>query len=103
MSGGGTRIPSFDWRLNATALGFPVGGHLVSTGSNVYLSIYGDKYEVGTEAVRPPTSGSGHAASTGGPLSLHPRSWFGPARIDGTGTRAGPTASGSRRLCAARR
>ena len=32
VSGGATRIPSFDWRLNATALGFPVGGRLVSTG-----------------------------------------------------------------------
>ncbi|MGC1815421.1 MAG: hypothetical protein WA696_14885, partial [Solirubrobacterales bacterium] len=72
VSGGGTRIPSFDWRLNATALGFPVGGRLVSTGSNAYLSIYGDNYEVGTDAVAAANQRiRGVAASTGGPLSLH--------------------------------
>jgi hypothetical protein len=90
VSGGGTRIPSFDWRLNATALGFPVGGRLVSTGSNAYLSIYGDDYEVGTDAVAAANRRIREtAASTGGPLSLHPRTWFGPARIDGSGNEGG--------------
>jgi hypothetical protein len=90
VSGGGTRIPSFDWRLNATALGFPVGGRLVSTGSNAYLSIYGDDYEVGTGAVGAANQRIREtAASTGGPLGLHPRTWFGQARIDGSGNEGG--------------
>lgn len=90
VSGGATRIPSFDWRLNATALGFPVGGRLVSTGSNAYLSIYGDDYQVGTGAVAAANQRIREtAASTGGPLSLHPRTWFGPARIDGSGNEGG--------------
>lgn len=90
VSGGGTRIPSFDWRLNATALGFPVGGRLVSTGSNAYLSIYGDNYEVGTDAVAAANQRIREvAASMGGPLSLHPRTWFGPARIEGSGNAGG--------------
>ena len=50
-SGGGTSIPSFDWRLSARALGFPVPGRLVSTGDNVYLTVYGNQYEVGAPAV----------------------------------------------------
>lgn len=90
VSGGGTRIPSFDWQLKATALGFPIGGRLVSTGSNAWLSIYGDDYEVGTAAVAAANRRIREAAaSTGSPLSLHPRSWFGPARIEGSGNEGG--------------
>ena len=43
MSGGRQRIPSFDWRFKASALGFPVGGRLVSTGDNAFLTVYGDQ------------------------------------------------------------
>src|SRR5882757_4845045 len=32
VSGGGEGIPRFDWRLKASALAFPVGGRIVSTG-----------------------------------------------------------------------
>ena len=78
VSGGGERIPSFDWRASASALGFPVGGRLVSTGDNVYLSIYGDNYEVGTSQVAAVNERIGQAA-----LDLHPREWLGPARIVG--------------------
>ena len=90
MSGGATRIPSFDWRLNATAVGFPVGGRLVSTGSNAYLSIYGDDYQVGHRGRGGRQSADpGDGSVEGGPLSLHPRTWFGPARIDGSGNEGG--------------
>lgn len=84
ISGGGERIPSFDWRVSASALGFPVAGRLVSTGENVYLSIYGDDYEVGTnnvaaanERIRQATAGAG------APLDLKPRRWVGRPRVVG--------------------
>ena len=79
VSGGGRQIPKFDWRLNASAVGFPVGGHVVSSGTNVYLTLYGDKYEVGSEAVA--AANERIAASP----AVHPRSWFGRARVDGQG------------------
>jgi hypothetical protein len=78
-SGGGDRIPSFDWHLSASALGFPVGGRLVSTGSNVYLSIYGSQYEVGEASV---AAANQRLAQAGG-LRLHVRRWLGPARVTG--------------------
>jgi hypothetical protein len=84
-SGGGERIPSFDWRLSASALGFPVGGRLVSTGDNVYLSTYGDQYEVGRPAV---SSANARLASAGG-LRLRVRRWLGPARVTGEDSAGG--------------
>src|SRR5436190_17133278 len=71
-SGGKARIPSFDWRLSASALGFPVGGRLVSTDENVYLSVYGDQYEVGRSAV---SAANARLASAGG-LRLRVRRWL---------------------------
>jgi hypothetical protein len=82
VSGGGTGIPSFDWKLSASALGFPVGGRVVSTGTNAYLSLYADNYEVGPSAVAA-------ANERAGGIDLHPRAWFGPARIDGQGEEGG--------------
>jgi hypothetical protein len=82
VSGGGARIPSFDWRLSASALGFPVGGRVVSTGTNAYLSVYGDNYEVGQTAVAAANEGLGGVA-------LHPRAWFGRARVEGQGNEGG--------------
>jgi hypothetical protein len=82
VSGGGDRIPSFDWRFTASALGFPVGGRAVSTGSNAYLTVYGDNYEIGTAAVASVNRRIGQ-------LALSPRSWFGRARIDGEGHEGG--------------
>jgi hypothetical protein len=82
VSGGGVRIPSFDWRLSASALGFPVGGRVVSTGSNVYLSLYGDNYQLGTAAV------ASDNRELGG-LGLNPRRWFGRARVEGDGNAGG--------------
>src|SRR4051794_34112099 len=82
-SGAGRQIPSFDWKMSASALGFPVGGRFVSTGTNAYLSIYGDNYEVGTDAVASANERIGDATA------LHPRSWFGRARVDGEGHEGG--------------
>jgi hypothetical protein len=83
VSGGGETIPRFDWRMGASALGFPVGGRIVSTGTNAYLSIYGDSYEVGTDAVAVANERVAEAPS------IHPRSWFGRARVDGEGHEGG--------------
>ena len=78
-SGGGERIPSFDWRASANALGFPVGGRLVSTGDNVFLSIYGDNYEVGTSQVEAINQRIAQMAAP----DVHPRDWLGRARVVG--------------------
>jgi hypothetical protein len=83
VSGEGRQIPKFDWRMNASALGFPVGGHVVSTGTNAYLTVYGDNYEVGTDAVAAANERIAKAPT------LHPRSWFGQARVDGEGHEGG--------------
>jgi hypothetical protein len=83
VSGGGRTIPRFDWRMNASALGFPVGGHLLSTGTNVYLTVYGDKYEVGTTAV---AAANQRIAET---ATIEPRSWFGRARVAGSAHEGG--------------
>jgi hypothetical protein len=90
VSGGGARIPSFDLRLTANALGFPIGGRVASTGTNAYLSIYGDNYEVGTAAVAAANERVAQTtAAAGQPFGLHPRTWFGRARIDGDANQGG--------------
>jgi hypothetical protein len=81
-SGEGTRIPSFDWRASASALGFPVGGRLVSTGENVYLTIYGESYEVGGAAVAAANRRIDESVASGR-LDLDPRAWLGRARVVG--------------------
>ena len=84
-SGGAERLPSFDWRVSASALGFPVGGRLVSTGDDVYLSAYGDQYEVGRSEV---SAANARLASAGG-LRLRVRRWLGAARVTGEDSAGG--------------
>lgn len=84
-SGGGERIPSFDWHLSASALGFPVGGRLVSTGENVYLTVYGNGYEVGPAGV---AAANARLEASGG-LRPDVRSWLGAARVTGQGSEGG--------------
>lgn len=76
ISGGGVRIPSADWELDAEVAGFGVEGELVSTGDNVYLSVFGDNYQLGRATV----AARRQALSDAG---LDPRSWFGPATYEG--------------------
>ncbi len=76
VSGGGVRPPSVDWELDAEVAGFGVDGELVSTGEDVYLSIFGDNYRVGRAAV----AARREALADPG---LEPRSWFGPATYAG--------------------
>ena len=83
VSGGGRQIPKFDWRMNACALGFPVGGHVLSTGTNAYLTVYGNRYEVGTDAVAQANERLADAPP------IDPRSWFGRARVEGQGHEGG--------------
>ena len=76
VSGGGLGIPRFDWAVEAEVAGFGVEGELVSTGDNVYLSIFGDNYQVGRAEVE------ARAEALANP-ELDPRSWFGPAHYVG--------------------
>jgi hypothetical protein len=75
--------------VSAGALGFSIGGRLVSTGENVYLSVYGDDYEVGTAAVAAANRRLEEGATSGQALALHPRDWFGRAHIVGDGSAGG--------------
>lgn len=84
-SGGGERIPSFDWRVSASALGFPVGGRLVSIGDNVYLTVYGSRYEIGETEV----AAANRRIAEAGALRLQVRRWLGPARVAGEGNAGG--------------
>jgi hypothetical protein len=76
VGGGGIRIPSFDWKFNVRVLGFGVGGKLVSTGENVFISPFGDNYELGRESTA--AINAQVAAS-----SFHARDLFGVARNEG--------------------
>lgn len=76
VSGGGVGIPSADWELEAEVAGFGVDGELVSTGDNIFLSVFGDNYQVG----RPAVEARRQVLSDPG---LDPRSWFGPATYEG--------------------
>jgi hypothetical protein len=82
---GGAGIPSFDWRLSASALGFPVGGRLVSTGDNVYLTVYGNRYEFGEVQVA--AANRRIAAARALPLSF--RGWLGRPQVTGDGNEGG--------------
>jgi hypothetical protein len=90
ISGNGMQIPSVDWRVNASAGGFNVGGKVVSTGHNVFLTIFGDGYQVGEAAVEEQNAKirAATAAAAGNPpplanLGVHPREWFGNATYEG--------------------
>jgi hypothetical protein len=83
----GASIPSVDWKLNASALGFPVGGRLVSTATNVYLSLYGDQYEVGEPAVAAVNDRVGAAASAG--PSVDVAHWLAQPTVVGQGSAGG--------------
>jgi hypothetical protein len=87
-SGGGSRIPSFDWRVSASALGFPVGGRLISTGTNVFLSVLGNQYEVGGAEVAVANRRLAEGAASGAPGSA-PRDWLGRPRVVGEGSVGG--------------
>jgi len=76
VSGGGDRIPGFDWTFDVELMGFGVDGKLVSTGQNVFISPFGDNYEVGTEAAA--AVNQEVAAS-----SVQARELFGAARNEG--------------------
>jgi hypothetical protein len=76
VGGGGVRIPSFDWKFNVKVLGFGVGGKVVSTGQNVYISPFGDNYEVGSDVI---AAINQQVAAT----SVPARDLFGPARNEG--------------------
>jgi hypothetical protein len=87
VSHGSASLPSFDWRLNASALGFPVGGHLLSTGDNVYLTVYGNQYQVGQSTVTAVNERIAAAASSG-PIPS-PARWLIRPTVVGEGSAGG--------------
>jgi hypothetical protein len=89
VSSGDRRIPSFDWRFTASALGFPVGGKVVSNGRNGFLTVYGDSYEVGTGPFAEANAWINRTDESDEPLDVRPRDWFGRARIEGEGNEGG--------------
>jgi hypothetical protein len=88
-SGHGVRIPSFDWKLTAGALGFPVDGQVASTGEDVYLSVYGDNYYVGRDTIGALNARIREAGDRGTLAGVHPRTWFGRAHYEGEGNAGG--------------
>jgi hypothetical protein len=86
VGGGGEEVPRVDWELEAEVAGFGVDGELVSTGDNVYLSVFGDNYQLGREGV----AARRQALARPG---LDPRSWFGPATYEGDEEVAGTEAA----------
>jgi hypothetical protein len=76
VSGSGVAAPSVDWALEAEVAGFGVEGELVSTGDDVYLSLFGDNYRLGRAAVEAQRRALAD-------LSLDPRAWFGNATYEG--------------------
>jgi hypothetical protein len=76
VGGGGERIPSFDWKFNVKVLGFGIGGKVVSTGQNVFISPFGDNYEVGRDVI---AAVNQRVAATSTPA----RDLFGAARNEG--------------------
>ena len=79
VSGRGVQIPSFDWKLGAKVSGFGVGGRLVSTGQNVFVSLFGDNYEVGRGTV----AAANERLRNQPFLGLHPLRWFGRPSYEG--------------------
>jgi hypothetical protein len=82
------QIPSFDWKLGAKVAGFGVSGRIASTGRNVFVSLYGDNYEVGQPTIAAANARirEATAAASGSPqslLGLHPLRWFGHPRYAG--------------------
>jgi hypothetical protein len=86
-SGWPTAIPSFDWKMNLSALGFPLDGRLVSTGENVYLSVYGNRYQVGEATVADANARIAAAAASG--PALNPSRWLAQPTVDGEGNEGG--------------
>ena len=80
--GPGGQLPKFDWRFNASAAGFPVGGHVLSTGTNVFLTVYGDRYQLGSAT----TAAAGERLAG---IAINPRGWFGRALYAGQGNEGG--------------
>ena len=87
VSGGGAAIPSFDWKMNLSLLGFPLGGRLVSTGDNVYLSVYRNQYQVGEETTADVNARVAAAAASG--PAPNPARWLAQPTVGGEGSAGG--------------
>jgi hypothetical protein len=90
VSGKGERIPSVDWAFDADLAGYGLDGEVVSTGENVFLSLFGDNYQVGEEAVgaanaeiQAATAAAGGVPEPLADLGVQPLDWFGRPTYEG--------------------
>ena len=84
VSGAGRTVPRFDWRMNASALGFPVGGHLALDRRQRLPDGLWRQLRGGERTPWPPrTRGSRSRRPS------IPGSWFGRARVVGQGNEGG--------------
>jgi hypothetical protein len=100
VSGNGERIPSVDWAFDADLAGYGLDGEVVSTGENVFLSLFGDNYQVGEAAVgaanaqiQAATAGAGEGPVRLADLGIQPLDWFGKANYEGDEEVAGVDAA----------
>jgi hypothetical protein len=96
VSGNGERIPSVDWDFDADLAGYGLDGEVVSTGENVFLSLFGDNYQVGEEAVgaanaqiQAATAAAGGVPEPLADVGIQPLDWFGKATYEGDDDVAG--------------
>lgn len=95
QSNGGKTIPSFDWNFNLAFSGRSFSGTLTSTGTNAYIGVEGQNYEIGAGRVAQLNqaiarqAGQSHSLKSFG---IDPQNWVtnasveGSAQVDGTQT-----------------
>ena len=93
-SGGGRRLPSFDWDLAFSGMGQNVSAGLVSTGDNAFVTFLGSAYEVGERKVarhnrRLARSARDRSRGSLEDLGVDPRGWIRRAESEGDDTVAG--------------
>jgi hypothetical protein len=87
VSGGGSKIPSFDWNVTVDGRGMGFSARAISNGDNAWIEVLGTAYEVGEEAVaRANRHVERHHREGGGPggeVGLDPRRWVVDSREEG--------------------
>ncbi|GAC1324006.1 MAG: hypothetical protein NVSMB25_21070 [Thermoleophilaceae bacterium] len=87
QSNGPAKIPSFDWDLSVATSGSSFSGKLISTGTNVYIGVGANNYELGPQVARIRRRSGG--ARSLKQLGLDPNSWVSGAHVEGSARVAG--------------
>lgn len=93
-SNGAGKLASFDWKVGFSGFGQSLESRFVSTGSNVYVRLGGQDFEVGTQAVAQATQGAGGTPGAGSGLAaigIDPLGAIEQVEEAGAGTVAGAT------------